>query len=1165
MGMTKDNPRPPGQDSAAAKGRRCSPSDDASGAATRQEQARAAAPETLPRPGAGPWRRRAARWAVGVLTALWAAIGPHGVERPGAAAAEPSARGARSPAIPRATVARDFDGDARSDILWRHPNGELSVWLMDGMRIRSSSVLASGDAGASIQGIGDFDGNGTADILWRADTPPTLQVWLMRGGTVTARRDAAARPPRGGTLQASGDFDGNGRSDLLWRLRSGSSLLWILDGWRPGTGSAPLPRMPHGWEIGGAGDLDGDGRTDILWRDGVTGATRAWFMDGARLVEARRTWDQRNRSWLIAGIGDLNGDGRGDVLWRHAGGTVEVWFTEGRGPGLGSATIGRVDPEWRVEALGDYDGNGRVDILWRTATGDPYLWLMNGATLVRAGVPTAGASPEVVAPSGPVVAPPSRAVSDTRPAAPVVGYGVLAVPPRPDYTVPPPSDWIDRGLVLDTGAHGRAWDVLMEGMTPSALVKRGDTFLLYYVGSPDYIDDPANVGPKDRAIGVATSADLVRWTKLEGNPVISWSLSGNPEEGAPSAGVLATGNRVVAYYGANSASGPTTSGVWADVRRATSRNGLDFVDRGKVVDHADGSVYGHGDELHSNLALEHDGVWYAYYVPNGTPESATLGVAYGPAAASLATSARVSSAGASVRARGPASVVRLGPDQVAFFISFGSDMDVRTTTLDRLTELSAPVVTYSGLPGFGRIVFLDAERQTWFMLYNAWTHIGLMTAPLDGAADGTPPTAPPRLRATARRHDLVKLRWREARDPDTGILEYQVYRDGVLVGTTRKRVFRDSGRAERTRYVYEVRAVNLHDTVGPPSTVAVTTPADLTPPSIARVTAGGDSGELTVRFDEPVTTRSAETAAHYAVPGLSVLGATLDADLRTVTLRTTSQSPNRRYTLTAKRIADRAARPNTGSSTCAYTYTSAPGLVAYWRLDETTGRVVADTSGSRHDGRAIGGPGRVRGPVGGAFAFDGVDDYVSIEDTPVLDATVSGSFTVTGWVSATTAPPATTTANRAYTLFRSPNARILYDSSLRFAAHVRTSVGEVTLRSAPFAPGDWHHVAIAVDATAGRLHLYVDGAAVAGSPLVFSGSLAPAPLQERGNWPEYAGRYRIGATSPGYTGDGDSDMIEGRIDDVQLYDGALGPAEIATSMAVPSALRGSRGAVRSTP
>jgi hypothetical protein len=78
--------------------------------------------------------------------------------------------------------------------------------------------------------------------------------------------------------------------------------------------------------------------------------------------------------------------------------------------------------------------------------------------------------------------------------------------------LPEPSQWIDVGLVVDTGAFG-SWDTVMEGITPVAIVRRDGRFLLYYVGADDYISDLRNIGPAHRAIGVAVSLDGIHWTK----------------------------------------------------------------------------------------------------------------------------------------------------------------------------------------------------------------------------------------------------------------------------------------------------------------------------------------------------------------------------------------------------------------------------------------------------------------------------------------------------------------------------------------------------------------------------------------------------------------------------------------------------------------------------
>ena len=128
-------------------------------------------------------------------------------------------------------------------------------------------------------------------------------------------------------------------------------------------------------------------------------------------------------------------------------------------------------------------------------------------------------------------------------------------------SLPEASEWIDAGLVLDAGGFG-AWDALMEGHTPAAVIRRDGTYLLYYVGADDYFADLRNIGPAHRSLGVATSEDGINWSKHTSEPVITFTSSGNPEEGAVSAGMTVdVDGPLLAYSGANIASDPNTSNI----------------------------------------------------------------------------------------------------------------------------------------------------------------------------------------------------------------------------------------------------------------------------------------------------------------------------------------------------------------------------------------------------------------------------------------------------------------------------------------------------------------------------------------------------------------------------------------------------------------------------
>ena len=121
----------------------------------------------------------------------------------------------------------DLDGDARSDILWTHPDsGNLYLWRSrsDGA-FQMSEYIGTGNALSSpwsIVALQDMDADGKADLVWEGRgpnypyPPPRLAYWLMDGATVRSTRvfDPPAGTSRLGTVA---DLDGDGRHDIVWR------------------------------------------------------------------------------------------------------------------------------------------------------------------------------------------------------------------------------------------------------------------------------------------------------------------------------------------------------------------------------------------------------------------------------------------------------------------------------------------------------------------------------------------------------------------------------------------------------------------------------------------------------------------------------------------------------------------------------------------------------------------------------------------------------------------------------------------------------------------------------------------------------------------------------------------------------------------------------------
>jgi parallel beta-helix repeat protein len=88
-------------------------------------------------------------------------------------------------------------------------------------------------------------------------------------------------------------------------------------------------------------------------------------------------------------------------------------------------------------------------------------------------------------------------------------------------------------------------------------------------------------------------------------------------------------------------------------------------------------------------------------------------------------------------------------------------------------------------------------------------------------ADRDAPSAPTRLVASSST-TTVDLGWQFSND-NVGVKGYRVYRDGTLVGTVTKNVFRDSGLHAGTTYLYAIAAYDLTGNQSAQSTISVQT------------------------------------------------------------------------------------------------------------------------------------------------------------------------------------------------------------------------------------------------------------------------------------------------------------------------------------------------------
>lgn len=244
----------------------------------------------------------------------------------------------------------DFNGDGRTDIVWRNQTSQrLVVWLMDGLNrvtgdfVTAGGVPAAADPDATVAGTADFDGDGDADLLFQHPGSGTLEYWYLNGLARVSVRTRPGQADLGWRIAGTADFDLDGRTDLLWRHETtGRMQAWFMDD-RTLLGTADLdpafvptlddPAVPDlNWRVAGLGDFDGDGRTDLAFRHSVSHRLVYWLMNGVHRTAGGYFDPDRpaeHELWDVAGVWDVDQEGVADIVFRHStSGALVTWFMD---------------------------------------------------------------------------------------------------------------------------------------------------------------------------------------------------------------------------------------------------------------------------------------------------------------------------------------------------------------------------------------------------------------------------------------------------------------------------------------------------------------------------------------------------------------------------------------------------------------------------------------------------------------------------------------------------------------------------------------------------------------------------------------------------------------------------------------------------------------------
>jgi hypothetical protein len=354
-------------------------------------------------------------------------------------------------------------------------------------------------------------------------------------------------------------------------------------------------------------------------------------------------------------------------------------------------------------------------------------------------------------------------------------------------------------------------------------------------------------------------------------------------------------------------------------------------------------------------------------------------------------------------------------------------------------------------------------------------------------------------------------------------------------GTTHSTVV--SGLSNGNSYAYYVRCRDAATNANPDDfTIAFSVsnppPPDTEPPTVSLTAPANNatvSGNVTVSAN---ANDNVGVASVQFLLGGQPLGAEDTTAPYSITWNSTSVANGGPYQLSA-RARDAAANQTTSTAVSVSVNNANLGLVAAYSFNEGAGTSLIDRTGTGHTGSVTGATWTTLGRFGGGLTFDGLNDWVTVNDANDLDFTTG--MTLEAWVY----PTASGGGSWRNVIIKERPGGEVYN--LYANADTNSAVIYVVSASSPGQPFDarsgatlpvntWSHLAATYDGT--TLRLYVNGS-LAGSRAVANPLLTST------------GALRIGGNNVW------GEFFAGRIDEIRLYNRALSAAEIQADMNGP--------------
>jgi hypothetical protein len=274
--------------------------------------------------------------------------------------------------VKRATVAYDYDGDGRTDIVVFRQSANTFFTLNSLENNITGNVFGTGSGDVFVNNIGDFDGDGRADqVLLQVDQENGGVTWLIvQSGTNTLRIESWGQfSPFGTDAVTAADYDGDGKVDIAV-FRRATGVWYIIES---STGNTRAEIWGTTGDLPVIGDYDGDGKADLCVIRNDSGVL-IWYIRNSSNGQAQIfQWGASATDSIFFFFPiDVDGDGKQDLMVNRIVSGQRVFFVRRSSDGQqyyltwGAPTY--------FPLFGDYDGDGKTDFVARRAFSSVFRW-----------------------------------------------------------------------------------------------------------------------------------------------------------------------------------------------------------------------------------------------------------------------------------------------------------------------------------------------------------------------------------------------------------------------------------------------------------------------------------------------------------------------------------------------------------------------------------------------------------------------------------------------------------------------------------------------------------------------------------------------------------------------------------------------------------------------